>query len=336
MVDQAGRLRRIIVGLSTVAAVVAVSTGPAGSQATTTSPTTTSPATTVTTEQPAGVPEVEVIDVYASGSSGYRDCDGGETPIGSGFVDAYAQRSGDDDEPLVVPVTFSGPAAAGLGEASDLEFFADDSEGFAFAELGREASGTLTVTFEPGPGYTLVGPASFDFEVSASDIVIDCNDPIPLGDDRTHQTIVVGDRPEPLFEDLLGDDAEEFFDFIDTVVLGDLPPGLTYVDDEWGGAATTPGTYDFQVRACVDPDADFGEPLSRSDAGRRMGRMQRAQGDADTPCFGTADVRIEVLPAEVVAPTMPAPEPIVPEPIVPVGSVAPPAAPIDAPADFTG
>lgn len=331
MLNRTGPLRRIIVGLSIVAAVVAAGTGPAGGQA---EPTT----TTTTTTIPADLPEVEVVEFFAEGGGSYRDCEGQETPVFGGFVEIFAERTGDDDEALVVPITYSGPAAEDLGETSDLEFAPDDQEGFAFAELGDGASGTLIVTLEPGPGYVVAGEGTFEVEISNDDVIADCNEPLPVGDDQANQTIQVGDRPEPIFDELFGGefgDDPEFAEFYETPVVGDLPPGLTYVDDVFGGAATTPGVYDFQVRLCIDPDSeDF---ASERAVDPEMRRMQRALGDVDTPCFGTVDVRIEVLPADVVptVPVDPGTVPVTPgtEPVAPV---SPPAVPIPTEATFTG
>lgn len=327
MLNRTGPLRRIIVGLSTVAALVAVGTGPAGGQA--------APPTTTTTI-PAAVNEVEVVDFFAEGGASYRDCEGQETPVFGGFIELSAERTGDDDEALIVPVTYSGPAAEGLVDSSDLEFLADDQIGFAFAELGPGASGTLIVTLEPGPGYVVAGDGTFEAEISDDDVIFDCNEPLPV-EDGLNQTIQVGDRPEPIFDDLFegefGDDPE-FAEFYETPVVGDLPPGLTYADDVFGGAATTPGVYDFRVRLCVDPDAPEDFASDRA-VDPEMRRMQRALGDVDTPCFGTVDVRIDVLPGEPLpgpggpsVPVTPGTEPVVP--------VSPPASPIPTEATFTG
>lgn len=83
----------------------------------------------------------------------------------------------------------------------------------------------------------------------------------------------------------------------DTPVVGTLPPGLTYVDDEWGGTATTAGTYAFDVRLCFDQGDFEGSELPA------------------VICFGTVDVVIEVE-ADAVTP--------------------PPATPVRTDARFTG
>jgi len=93
------------------------------------------------------------------------------------------------------------------------------------------------------------------------------------------------------------------------VVGGSLPPGLTYVDDEWGGAATTPGTYDFAVRLCYD--------LSALETSGRV--RPTPQAFPEVICLGTLDAQVVV---EAQAATPP--------------STAPPASPVQAAARFTG
>jgi hypothetical protein len=99
----------------------------------------------------------------------------------------------------------------------------------------------------------------------------------------------------------------------DTPVVGTLPPGLTYVDDEWTGAATTAGTYRFDVRLCVDQTAFASEVGARA---ARIRPLPRAF--PDVLCLGTVDVVIEVE-ADAVTPP-------------PAG----PAAPVRTEARFTG
>ncbi len=99
--------------------------------------------------------------------------------------------------------------------------------------------------------------------------------------------------------------------FSTPVANGSLPPGLTYVDDVWGGAATTAGTYDFEVRLCVDPDdVDWDDaPL--------LAAVFLADELGIDVCLGHVDVRIVV--ENVIVPT-----------------TTPPATPVNTTARFTG
>jgi hypothetical protein len=75
----------------------------------------------------------------------------------------------------------------------------------------------------------------------------------------------------------------------DTPVVGDLPPGLTYEDDVWGGAATTPGLYAFDIRVCFDQGA------FTIDAGRKGGaRRPTPRAFPDVICVGSVDVQVLV------------------------------------------
>lgn len=73
---------------------------------------------------------------------------------------------------------------------------------------------------------------------------------------------------------------------------GTVPPGLTYVDDEWSGAATTPGTYTFEVRLCFDQRAFV-------TAGRAR---PTPQAFPDVLCYGTLDAEVVVLGTSTTAP----------------------------------
>src|SRR5690606_13411144 len=144
--------------------------------------------------------------------------------------------------------------------------------------------GDLTVTAEPGPGYVLGDEPSLTVTVVAAvDVVVDCTLDLGAdGDFADDQTIRVRQRPEPL--GLLGrgdgvrvsagsvghpagppehsvfGDVTGPIEGLRAVVAGDLPPGLTYAVDEFGGAATAPGEYRFDVRICLD-DALTGVPI---------------------------------------------------------------------------
>jgi hypothetical protein len=167
---------------------------------------------------------------------------------------------------------------------------------------------------------------------------------------RDRQTIDVGEKPLPygFFEDLVIDPggdpgvtttevgpsstevtattegpldqaqvravARAVPDGVDTPVDGALPPGLTYADDEWSGAATTPGTYAFDVRVCFDGDVLFGTAMT----GRAV-RRPAPRAFPDVLCLGTLDAQVVV---EAVAVTPP--------------GTAGPATPVRTTARFTG
>ena len=73
----------------------------------------------------------------------------------------------------------------------------------------------------------------------------------------------------------------------------------------WSGAATTAGTYPFEVRACFEPDAfdevptedTTAEPVSAEGRARR-GLEAAVRADApEVLCVGTLDAEITVVPA---------------------------------------
>jgi len=82
------------------------------------------------------------------------------------------------------------------------------------------------------------------------------------------------------------------------VADGTIPAGLTYAEDEWTGAATTPGTYTFDVRVCVDQTSLF---VGRSGHARRP--TPRAY--PNLLCLGYVDVQIAVLAPAAAPPATP-------------------------------
>lgn len=348
MIIMGRRLRRLAVGLTTVAAVLAAGAAPADSQ--------------VTPEPPVVDPAEVSIVGSESFAAIYRDCDG--TEIGAftyGFVEF--ERTGGVDEELEVPVTYSGSLASSLTFADDVAFF---EEGFDFGEIFFELSdttpGDLTITIDPpavGAGYVEGDPSSITLQVPDEQDVLDCNAPLPIDDDEATQTIEVGEQPDPFGvfegsfgfseEDIPDDELEFFLEGFTTPVVGALPPGLAYDDDRWSGAATTPGPYSFGVRLCFENDfTDEGTGAEDEavdgppDDMRAQRGMARAISDLpDTLCLGTADVEIVVEPASTTAPPVPAPpapaSPVTPDP-APTASpaTASPATPITGAARFTG
>ncbi|HMJ75674.1 MAG TPA: hypothetical protein VK507_06860, partial [Iamia sp.] len=259
------------------------------------------------------------------------------------------------DPETVVGITFSGSLADDLVDPpTEIPIAEDEAWGEVSFEIDDFESGDLTITVEPGLGY-VADPDDFStVEVSDEiELVASCHDDLgtpPGGTDR--QTIDVGERPVPIgfFEDVeeepggepsttieviattASDPGEVSADFsrlralraapegYDTPVAnGTLPPGLTYVDDEWTGAATTAGTYGFDVRVCFDQSSFIVEGEAATAAERALGRRE-VRAFPDEICFGYVDVQV------VVRAVAPPPPPV----------VAPPATPVVAPAQFAG
>lgn len=84
----------------------------------------------------------------------------------------------------------------------------------------------------------------------------------------------------------------------DTVVAnGTIPAGLTYVDDEWTGTATTAGLSSFDIRVCFDQRSFL------ADGGRRDGARRPAmRAFPDVICLGYVDVQIAVLADDTAPP----------------------------------
>ncbi len=356
MITRGRRLRRVLIGLSTIVATSAVGSPVGGEPA------------------PSELPVVSFApDGEYVLSETYRDCNGTETDLGV-FGVVLLEHSGDSEEVEdEVPVTYGGTLAGALIDPQPSTTFEPEWPGAEIAiQLPDSTPGTVTVTLDPpveGAGYQLPADpdeATIELTIPGEAAVLDCNDPMDLDPATTSQTITVGERPDPLgffaFEECDTEDdcgfeceTEEECDFEEcepdddcmtaststvsvpraastprapgddlglwdaysSPVVGSLPPGLTYEDDTWGGAATTPGVYDFRVRLCVDNTAElFG--VAQSARGRAVHRAARAIEDLpDVICFGTEDVQVEVLAAAI-------------------ESTAPPATPVRTQARFTG
>lgn len=311
------RLRRTFVGVGMAAVAVVGVGGPAPSGA----------------QEAPETPVVSILDGYGPEAYTYI-CDGETTTWA--FLDGATLLVLDRQAVVDVPVAigYEGSLVDRLVDPVPEVVFApgDDAMVVPFV-VDEVVDGDLTVTIEPGEGYEVGVDASITFDVSAEPIELgDCNEDLgdpPGGTDR--QTIAVGEKPVPIgffpdsedatvAEDVAGaglvpeavadrarftsriDDLEPGYGFT-TPVIGELPPGLAYAEDVWSGAATTPGTYDFDVRLCL-PDV----PITSPD---------------DVPedelvidiCLGEVDVRIVVEEAT---------------------TTSPPATPVRAPARFTG
>ena len=295
-------------------------------------------------------PEVVYVDAFGPTILGYEDCDGvvhtEEDPVGWIFVELDYEVEAD----VAVGLSFSGDLADDLVDApTEVVVSAGDVYGEIEFALDELETGELTVTVEPGLGYTTSPDDTYTLEISDEvEVVASCTDDLgepPNGTDR--QTIDVGQRPVPIgfFDDGDEDSGDSEGETASTTVAetattapietstgfarvrslraapagydtpvanGSLPPGLTYVDDVWGGAATTPGTYAFDVRICLDQ-------TSFTFAAGRQGGQRRPVPRAfpDVICFGQVDVQIVVRP---VAPP----------------STAPPARPVRTTARFAG
>ncbi len=315
-------------------------------------------------QEPPPTDLVTIEDGFGVAGLTFRDCDGVEE-TDAGFASVFLRRRGTLSGEATVGVAFSGDEADNLvAPPTEVTFAEGDEFGYVDVSLATPRPGTLTVTLSDGPGATVLPPASIDVEVTEAQVGQDCLAPI-LVPGEAEQTIEVGEQPGGFFpvERLTGfdlpcygvmvdfadgsggfgvcveaPDAEAatgpLFALLETPPVGALPPGLSYADDTWTGAATTPGTYPFQVRFCEDVSADRStsglhvvDASGREDLGARAARRGRAGSRADAAdlsCFGTADVSVTVLAGAEAAPAPGTTGP------------APAAQPISTAARFTG
>lgn len=210
---------------------------------------------------------------------------------------------------LVVPFEVAGDLAGSVDVVpAEARFGAGQDTAVVSVELTAPETGSLVVDLVDGEGYAVGEPSTAELSVplQSGEPTPDCTTPLPIDPERAHQTIAVGEVPQPLGLGVYGvewfEGAELLFDTRDlppvealALVQGDLPPGLAYVQDRWDGAATTPGTYRFGVSVC-EVSGSGGEPR----------------------CEGTAQAEITVLGDA--------------DP----GPPAPPADAVDADARFTG
>lgn len=217
---------------------------------------------------PAGgqAPEPPVVSISfatAPGSLLQRDCDGERVPVlVAGTV--VLERTGPLAGELTVGLEVTGDRVAALEEVpTSATFPAGESEAIVLLRLTEGGPGSLSVALVGGPGHELGDPASADLVVGplAEDGGYDCLNPFELDPARLDQVIAVGEVPEPLGfaapaaeEDRARRDLPLVGDYV-LEVRGSLPPGLTYDEDVWGGAATTPGVYRFGVSLCIAPGA---------------------------------------------------------------------------------
>jgi hypothetical protein len=245
----------------------------------------------------------------------YIDCDGVEhlLPEVAGFI--VGRSGGDVDSPLTVGLSYSGTMVPHLVEApATVTIPAGSDLTFVDLETTEPGPATLRVTVEDGDDYDPGSPnevaaPAMDLDSGPPELRADCRAPLDTGEEfplLTDQTIGVGEVPEPLGIPYVNPDSPPFGprdvappDSLYTEVRGTLPPGLTYEDDIWGGAATTPGDYRFGVSSCsVVEDID---PLAGI-------------------CSGTVQVRIRVVTASTDPPA----------------GAAPAATPVSGAARFTG
>jgi hypothetical protein len=267
------------------------------------------------------VPELMLHDTFAPEIFSYTDCDG--TVHRQDDLEGLVQftLSEPPTAGVTIPMTYSGDLADDLVDPpGELTFGPDDVDGDLRLTFDVVIDGSLTVTPQPGPGYVvspdLAPTIVVDGPVTETRCDSDLGSP-PDGDDR--QTITVGERPNPIgfvqLDDEVGGQANPH-GYSTPVSGGTVPPGLTYDTDIWSGAATTPGTYDFDVRLC--------QPTSRYLPFGDGPSSPAPTGLPDTICFGTIDVRVVVEAAGGQPPGGPG------------GPSAPPATPVRTAARLTG
>lgn len=219
-------------------------------------------------------PPVSIGILLPPSTSVIRTCDG-EDVFSSGQGGFIVNRS-EPGAALTIGVELGGSAVEALAEVpTSVEMLAGETSASVLLEFASHpAAGTLTLTVLPGEGYSVGAPATVEQPVGAPAVQWDCADPLAVEPDLLDQTIPVGGVPEPygLYVDgssgggssppSLGEDApaalprdlwSPMTTYFETPTVGELPPGLSYVDDAWEGAATTPGTFTFEVRLCAEP-----------------------------------------------------------------------------------
>ena len=293
-------------------------------------------------QDPPATDLVTIEDGFGVAGFTSRDCDGEEVTE-PGFAEVLLRRRGALEGEATVGVTYAGDEADNLVDPPTEVVFADGQEyGFVDALLREPRPGTLTVTLSDGPGATVLEPVSIDVEVIGAEVGQDCLAPLTVPGEAA-QAIEVGEQPEGFFpvrrldgfpfpcygievgyadggggfgvcvESASADEAAPLIrDVFDMPVVGALPPGLSYADDVWAGAATTPGTYPFQVRFCQDPSAfrrdarlhvvDATGSVDGRARAALVGRAGARADEADRFCLGTADVEVTVRAATDEAP----------------------------------
>lgn len=236
----------------------------------------------------------------------YRDCDGVDQPYSEESA-ILLSRSGDVLGPLTVPLTWSGAMVPFLdGPPSTATFAAGEGSTTVTLRLASPEPGplSLTVTVEDGPDHDPGAPdpahaPSVDLSSGPPAVAWDCAFRFTIAASLAHQTIEVGGVPEALNLPFVADaprDAPAPEQLSTEVVSGALPPGLTYEDDTWGGAATTPGEFAFEAAICTIPDTWIA-PISVC-----VGRVAVTITVVDPAAVGGAGVDRQVPPAPAADP----------------------------------
>jgi len=186
---------------------------------------------------PAGAPAADVIAEALGGTVNiFTPCEGEANVIpGNGLL--KVERPGSIAGTISVNVTYGGTLVPGTDYEplpDTVEIPAGESQTILFFDSAND--GTVTLTVEPGEGYTVGDPATATATIGLSDIDAICPDEETL-------TTTVGSQPPaiPVFDRYGGAFADTIFE-----IEGDLPPGLDLgVDGSWTGTATTVGTYRF-------------------------------------------------------------------------------------------
>jgi hypothetical protein len=157
-------------------------------------------------------------------------------------------RTGSTADALVVDVTYGGSLGAGVDyPALPDPVTIDAGSGFAISPVRATRGGTVTISIEPGAGYTATAPLTVEATITESRIAASCAAP-----DEQVQTIEVGQTPVALpVNDTYGGALAD----ATLGIVGDVPPGLSFAaDGTWTGRATTVGTFTFTARYCLGTD----------------------------------------------------------------------------------
>jgi hypothetical protein len=193
---------------------------------------------------PAGTAPPAVVAGALDGSvTQLTPCNGPTQTVGNpGFL--KVERPGASNGTIAVNVSYGGSLTSGTDYdplPNPIEIPAGDTQTLLAVEAS--ATGTVSLTVEPGDGYVVGEPASATATFELAEVPTFCTEVIV-------ETIEVGDAPTSFL-------VEEEFEGPPVADLafepeGEAPPGLSLErDGTWTGAATTEGTYEIAGRWCL-------------------------------------------------------------------------------------